>query len=46
LVPLPVLPPTAPQSSSSIIQVWYNTPNSGWHTKCTTSHPTLRELMT
>jgi hypothetical protein len=40
--PLPILtPPTAPHSSS-IIQGWYNNPNSGRRTKWTQSHPTPR----
>jgi hypothetical protein len=39
--PLPIfIPPTAPQSSSSIIWGWYNRPYSGRSTKWTQSHPT------
>jgi hypothetical protein len=39
--PLPIIiPPTAPHSSSSIIQGWYSRPISGRRTKWTQSHPT------
>jgi hypothetical protein len=41
--PLPILiPPTAPNSSSSIIWGWYNRPKRGRRTKWTQSHPTPR----
>jgi hypothetical protein len=41
--PVPILVPrTAPHSSSSIIQGWYDRPNSGQHIEWTQSHPTPR----
>jgi hypothetical protein len=41
--PLPILIPlTAPHSSSSITQGWYNRPNCGQRTKCPQSYPTPR----
>jgi hypothetical protein len=41
LFPLPILiAPTAPHSSSSIIQGWYNMPNNGRRTTWTQSHLT------
>jgi hypothetical protein len=41
--PLPILiPPTTPHSSS-IIRDWYKSPNIGWRTKWTQSHPTPRQ---
>jgi hypothetical protein len=39
---LPIIPPTAPHSSSSIIRGRYNRPNSGRRAKQTRSHPTPR----
>jgi hypothetical protein len=45
--PLPILiPPTDPQSPSSIIRGWHNRPVSGRRTKWTQSHPTQRNLKT
>jgi hypothetical protein len=38
---VPLIPPTAPHSSS-IIRGWYNRPNSGLRTKYTQSHPNPR----
>jgi hypothetical protein len=44
--PLPILiPPTAPQSSSTI-RGWYNRPISGRRTKWSQSHPTPRKKKT
>jgi hypothetical protein len=40
--PLPILIPPTATHSSSIIRGWYNRPVSGWRTKWTQSHPTLR----
>jgi hypothetical protein len=38
---LPIIPPTAPNSTSPIInRGWYNRPNSGRRTKWTQSQPT------
>jgi hypothetical protein len=43
--PLPIfIPPTAPHSSSSTIQGWYNRPNNSRRTKWTQSHTTPRNL--
>jgi hypothetical protein len=39
---LPLIAPTVPHSSSSIIWGWYNRPNSDWHTKWIQYHPTSR----
>jgi hypothetical protein len=45
--PLPILiPPAAPQPSSSIIWGWYNRPNNGRCAKWTWSHPTPRIVIT
>jgi hypothetical protein len=41
--PLPILIPSASNTSSSLIQVWYNLPNSGRRAKWTQSHPTARK---
>jgi hypothetical protein len=42
--PLPVLiPPTAPHSSSSIIQGSYNSPNTAWRDKVDSVSPTPKE---
>jgi hypothetical protein len=41
--PLPIIPPIAPHSSSSIILGWYNRPDSNCHTMWTRSHPTIRK---
>jgi hypothetical protein len=40
--PLQIIPPTAPHSSSSVIRVWYNKPNSEQHAKWNYSHTTPR----
>jgi hypothetical protein len=45
--PLPILiPPTAPQSSSSIIWGWYNRPNSRRSTTWTLSHSMRKRTRT
>jgi hypothetical protein len=41
-----LIPPTAPQPSSSIIWGWYSRPNNGRCTKRTQSHPTPRIVIT
>jgi hypothetical protein len=41
--PLPIIPPTAPHSSSSIIRGWSNRPHRGRCTEWTEFHPTLTE---
>jgi hypothetical protein len=40
---LPLMPPTAPHSSTSIIRGWYNTPSSARRTEWTQSHPKRRK---
>jgi hypothetical protein len=37
--PLPITPPTAPQSPASTIRGWSNRPNSCRRTKCTQLYP-------
>jgi hypothetical protein len=43
--PLPITPPTAPHSSSSIIQCGCNRPNNGWYKSCLSLTPTQENYL-